>query len=90
MTLQFCYEASVRDTPLANSQLEIERVPASARCDVCSLEFPVEEDWFECPRCHSMNARVLKGDELLLTSLEIEEGSPSNLKATNPHVHSHS
>jgi hydrogenase nickel incorporation protein HypA/HybF len=89
-TLQFCYEAAVRDTPLANSQLEIERVPASARCDVCSLEFPVEEDWFECPRCHSMNARVLKGDELLLTSLEIEDSFPSNLKVTNPHAHSHS
>jgi hydrogenase nickel incorporation protein HypA/HybF len=88
--LTFCYEAAVRDTPLADSQLEIQQIAAYARCDVCSLEFPVEESWFECPRCRSVSARLLKGDELLLTSLEIEEGSSSNLKATNPHVHCHS
>ena len=89
-TLQFCYDASVRATPMANSQLEIERIQASARCDVCSLEFSVEESWFECPRCHSLNARVLKGDELLLASLEIQEALSSNLNATNPHVHHNS
>jgi hydrogenase nickel incorporation protein HypA/HybF len=90
LALQFCYEAAVRDTPLATSRLEIQQVEASARCDVCSLEFPVEEDWFECPRCRSVNARLLKGDELLLTSLEIEEVSSSDLNATNPHVHCNS
>lgn len=89
-TLRFCYDASVRDTPLAGSQIEIDRVQASARCDVCSLEFPVEESWFECPRCHSLNARVLKGDELLLASLEIKEALSSNLNAANPHVHRNS
>lgn len=73
--LRFCYDAAVRDTPLAGSRLEIETDEASARCDVCSLEFPVEENWFECPRCRSANARLLKGDELLLTSLEIENAS---------------
>jgi len=89
--LQFSYQAAVRDTtPLADSRLEIQQVEASARCDVCSLEFPVEESWFECPRCRSAHARLLKGDELLLTSLEIEEVSPSHLKAMNPHVHCNS
>ena len=70
--LEFCYAAAVRDTPLAGSQLEVEQIEASARCDVCSLEFPVEENWFECPRCRSARARLLKGDELLLSSLQIE------------------
>lgn len=85
-TLQFCYAAAVQDTPLANSRLEAQRVEASARCDVCSLEFPVEESWFECPRCGSAGARLLKGDELLLTSLEIENTSASGLKTMNSHV----
>ncbi|HUJ09412.1 MAG TPA: hydrogenase maturation nickel metallochaperone HypA [Verrucomicrobiae bacterium] len=85
--LQFCYSTAVQDTPLAGSQLQIQQVDASARCDVCSLEFPVEESWFECPRCHSANARLLQGDELLLTSFEIEQVLSSDLKATNPHVH---
>jgi len=85
--LEFCYAAAVRDTPLADSRLEVQHVEASARCAVCSLKFPVEESWFECPRCRSANARLLKGDELLLTSLEIEKTSSSGLKATNSRVH---
>ena len=75
--LEFCYAAAVRDTPLADARLEVEQVEASARCDVCSLEFPVEESWLECPRCRSARARLLRGDELLLTSLEIEGASSS-------------
>ena len=84
--LKFSYAAAVRDTTLAGSQLAIQQVEASARCDVCSLEFPVEESWFECPRCHSLNARLLNGDELLLTSLEIEEFPASDLNQTSPHA----
>jgi hydrogenase nickel incorporation protein HypA/HybF len=85
-TLQFCYAAAVQDTPLANSRLEVHQVEASARCDVCSLEFPVEESWFECPRCGSTGARLLKGDELLLTNLEIENASASRSRTMNLHV----
>ena len=85
-TLQFCYTAAVQDTPLENSRLEVHQVEASARCDVCSLEFPVEESWFECPHCGSTGAHLLKGDELLLTNLEIENISASRLRTMNLHV----
>jgi hydrogenase nickel incorporation protein HypA/HybF len=72
-TLRFCYEASVRDTPLAGAQLEIEKVPATARCRECRAEFAVEENWFECPRCQSVGAELLTGQELDLISVELEE-----------------
>ena len=84
--LRFSYDAAVRDTLLEGSHLVIQQIEASARCDVCSLEFPVEESWFECPRCHSLHARLVNGDELLLTSLEIEEIALSDLNQTNRHV----
>ena len=87
--LEFCYVAAVRDTPLAGSRLEVEEVEGAARCDVCSLEFSVEESWFECPRCRSPRARLVRGDELLLTSLEIEEASTPRREATESCVHSH-
>ena len=72
-TLQFCYEAATRDTVLAGSQLEIEKVPATARCRECRAEFAVEENWFECPRCQSAGAELLTGRELDLISIELEE-----------------
>jgi len=71
-TLQFCFEATVRDTPLADAQLCIEPVEAAARCRQCGLEFRVEDKWFECPRCAGVDAELLRGDELLLASLDIE------------------
>ena len=72
-TLQFCYEAATRDTSLAGSRLEIERVPATARCRECRAEFAVEDNWFECPRCQTVGAELLTGQELDLTSIELEE-----------------
>jgi hydrogenase nickel incorporation protein HypA/HybF len=87
--LEFAYNAAVRDTPLADSRLEIDRVEASACCDACRLEFPVEENWFECPRCRSTDVRLLRGDELLLTSLDIEDNPLTDRETTNSHVHCH-
>jgi hydrogenase nickel incorporation protein HypA/HybF len=72
-TLQFCYEAATRDTALAGSRLVIEAVPATARCRECRAEFAVEENWFECPRCQTVGAELLTGQELDLTSIELEE-----------------
>lgn len=71
-TLEFCYKAATTDTPLAGSRLEIQPVRAAARCELCSLQFDVEENWFECPRCHSTNTRLLAGDEIELTSLDVD------------------
>jgi hydrogenase nickel incorporation protein HypA/HybF len=71
--LQFCYQGAAQDTRLAGSRLEIEPVEARAQCDVCSLQFEVDEDWFECPRCHAARAQLLSGGELDLMSVELVE-----------------
>lgn len=74
--LEFCYQAATADTPFAGSRLMLETVPASARCRPCSLEFAVGDRWFECPRCGSTDADLVRGDELLLLSLELTEPQP--------------
>jgi hydrogenase nickel incorporation protein HypA/HybF len=71
-TLEFCFQATLRDSPLAGAQLCIEPIKAAARCRQCGLEFTVEDKWFECPRCAASGAELLRGDELLLASLDIE------------------
>lgn len=70
--IEFCYDAAVRETPLTGSHLEVQPIEATARCGDCGLQFEVEEQWFECPRCHSSDARLLAGDEILLTGIELE------------------
>jgi hydrogenase nickel incorporation protein HypA/HybF len=88
--LTFCYNAAVRDTPLEGSRLEVQLVEAAARCGVCSLTFPIEESWFECPRCRSTDAELLAGDELLLAHIEIQNPLPSSRTSSDAPIHSHS
>ncbi len=71
-SLTFCYDAAVRGTPFEGSRLEVEELPAEARCRSCCLTFPVADKWFVCPRCEAKGADLLKGDELQLISLELE------------------
>ncbi len=70
-TLTFCFTAAVRGTLLEDCQLDIEQLPATARCQKCSLMFPVAESWFECPSCHEAGAELLQGNELELLSLDL-------------------
>jgi hydrogenase nickel incorporation protein HypA/HybF len=70
--LEFCFEVLTRNTPLAGARLCIERVEAAARCRKCSLEFAVEDKWFECPRCGEGDGDLVRGDDLLLVGLDIE------------------
>ena len=72
-TLEFCFDATTKGGPFAGARLWIERIEAMARCRACGVEFGVEDNWFECPRCHSAGAELLHGDELQLVNIEIEE-----------------
>jgi len=73
--LTFCYDAAVRGTSLEGSHLDVEELPAEARCRRCCLTFAVEDNWFECPRCKSTEADLLQGDELQLLSLELTKAA---------------
>ena len=71
-TLMFCFAAAVRDTPLAGCRLDIEQLPAEARCRKCSLTFPIDDNWFQCPRCSEPGSELLTGNELELDSLDLK------------------
>jgi len=71
-TLTFCFVTAVRGTSLDGCRLTIEQLPAEARCRKCSATFHVEENWFQCPRCGELGSELLTGNELELTSLELE------------------
>jgi hydrogenase nickel incorporation protein HypA/HybF len=70
--MEFCYTAATRDTALADSRLEIEGIAARAQCGDCGAEFAVDEQWFECPQCRQVGARLVSGQELDLVGIELE------------------
>ncbi len=71
-TLKFCFAAAVQGTELASCSLELEQLPAMARCLKCNLTFPVEDNWFQCPQCGDSGSELLTGNELELTSLDLK------------------
>ena len=73
-SLRFCYEAIVRETPLAGSVLEIDYRRGRGRCKDCSTEFAIQAAVALCPGCGGMSYEVLQGKELLLTALDVDEG----------------
>ncbi|HLA81135.1 MAG TPA: hydrogenase maturation nickel metallochaperone HypA [Thermoleophilia bacterium] len=67
------YESLVRDTPLEGSRVDIENVPAAARCGKCATVFPVSDAWVVCPDCASPGGTMLGGQELDLVGVELED-----------------
>jgi len=70
--LLFAYQVARQDTPLQSSRLEIEEVNAVIFCATCEQESDAEPSaGVFCPRCGALASRVVQGDELEITALEI-------------------
>jgi hydrogenase nickel incorporation protein HypA/HybF len=72
-SLAFAFELVTRDTPLAGARLEIEPVPASARCESCEAETVLVSFPWRCARCGGCELELRSGEELMIESLELEQ-----------------
>ncbi|MBN2412434.1 hydrogenase maturation nickel metallochaperone HypA [candidate division KSB1 bacterium] len=70
-SLTFAYTALTENTLLQNSKLDIEIVPLTARCNVCSRKFNIKEFEMTCPYCFSQDIAVNNGNELYIKELEV-------------------
>ena len=78
--LRFCYRSMVRETPLENSVLKIERVPPTVRCSHCQYtgepkywEHPLTGTavpTLECPKCGKA-ATATGGFECQIKSVQL-------------------
>jgi hydrogenase nickel incorporation protein HypA/HybF len=70
--ISFCFELATEGTPLAGAVLEIERVPASCRCEACGQVFRPYDQVPLC-ECGSASVTIVAGDELQIESVEVIE-----------------
>ena len=72
--LQFAFEALTPGTMAEGATLLVNHIAAVSRCRDCGLEY--EHDRFEmlCPACGSFNVEPLTGRELLIDSIETDDG----------------
>jgi hydrogenase nickel incorporation protein HypA/HybF len=71
-SLQFGFSVLIEGTVLAGAALNIRTVPIKIRCNDCSAESAVEQYRLTCSRCGGRNVAVIQGEDLLISSLEVD------------------
>jgi hydrogenase nickel incorporation protein HypA/HybF len=57
---------------MPDAQLELEVVNAEVSCRSCGHQSMITSQWsLLCPRCESADVEVLRGNEFLVTSLDV-------------------
>ena len=71
--LEFSFELAAVDTPVQGARLEIEQVPAAAACRACGGESELHDFPLACGCCGSVYVDVIRGEELQVDSLELDD-----------------
>ena len=70
--IAFCFDVVAQGTVLEGASLDIREVEARARCAVCGMEFGMPTLYAACA-CGSRRLDRLQGEELKITTVELEE-----------------
>jgi hydrogenase nickel incorporation protein HypA/HybF len=73
-SLLFAWQLACEETPVAGSRLTIEEVGVCVKCPVCGVESDVAGEFdLRCPACGNAVTEVIRGRELEVTALELED-----------------
>lgn len=72
-TLAHCWELHTRGTDLEDCALEVDYIPAIARCRACDQETRLDQPILRCGRCRSGEVELVSGEEFLVESIDVGE-----------------
>jgi hydrogenase nickel incorporation protein HypA/HybF len=75
--LEFAFELVAQGTELEGAELRIEEVAAAGVCRACGAESRLDGFPFLCSACGGLDLEIVRGEELLVDSLELEESLTS-------------
>lgn len=71
-SLSFCWTMLRDFEDMPGAELELELVAAAVQCRACDADSTITSQWsLLCPLCGSADVDVLRGDEFLVTSLDV-------------------
>jgi hydrogenase nickel incorporation protein HypA/HybF len=77
--LRFAFEVARDGTPVAGARLVVEHAAAVIACETCRAERTLDDPWsLRCPVCGAPPARLVRGREIELTALEVEDDVPAH------------
>ncbi len=71
--LEFAFELTAQGTSVEGAELVLEEVPAAGVCRGCGAESVLASFPLTCAQCGGLDVEVIRGEELLVDSLELEE-----------------
>jgi hydrogenase nickel incorporation protein HypA/HybF len=71
--LELSFELASAGTPVEGARLEIEQVPVVGACAACGRESTLDRFPLACGGCGSLDVAVIRGEELLVDSLELDD-----------------
>ncbi len=77
-SLAFSFHLVAEGTALEGAELAIEEVPAVGRCRSCEAESQQDGFPLRCAACGGLDLKVVRGEELLVDALELEELAVTN------------
>ena len=70
--LTFGFGLLAEGTPVEGAELEMEQVRVEGRCRGCGVESKLASFPLQCGGCGGFDLEILKGEELMVESLELE------------------
>ena len=70
-SLRFALEVAGDNSILKHSEIQIDEIPARAKCRSCQCEFEATDFYVVCPKCQDIQLDFLGGRELLIKSIVI-------------------
>ena len=74
-SLKFSYEVITTGTEIQNSELKIENIPFSLKCNSCGSITTNSFGLRECAECSVTDTEVLTGEELVISEIVLEDKS---------------
>ena len=71
--LEFAFELVAQGTSAEGAELVMHEVPAAGVCRTCEAESELPDFPLQCSACGGFDVEVIRGEELLVDSLELEE-----------------
>jgi hydrogenase nickel incorporation protein HypA/HybF len=72
-SLIFGFDALTRETNLNGVRLEIEHLPLTIECSDCGTRSSGDDFFFACPECGSTSIKIVSGDELMVSEIELND-----------------
>jgi hydrogenase nickel incorporation protein HypA/HybF len=71
--LEFSFTLVSQGTVAEGAELRLEAVPAGGVCRACGTDGPLGDFPLSCSACGGLDVEVLRGEELCVEALELEE-----------------